>query len=567
MTRPTPTLAVAALAAALAAVPAQSAGVPGAVDPTTPANRDADQVVLTGKDLGPTWAAPQNLTFRAPGQDYSDCEAFQPGQGGGNPTDGGASGLVDGLQGKGCPHNHYAPADADSADATNALDVSGTPTNRVIGLRWNGEKFVQIPFQVDEMFTRYLNNQASGFSPYSGEDEHTAYAFDREGFRWTKNADGSDCLAAPDSPVATDPVKGIDTNDELVFMASDAGEAAPGGATVPKGVVGMKTVTVADPTNPAAPPSYVYVARTDETLAPAFDATNGYVRYDRDANADTFEFSESSYDNYGNAATGPYCDDQGNVVRNADGTPKIGRRRPRDGATITTPRYRYRYDGRWLMTQIQVSANDDWTYGPDLVDRWKARAFAQDPGSETPCCGYEEEDTNWGGSSTLMGERSGPVRTIRETWGADSGTNVVRRETFYRDRMVQKTFLRVHVIPPLDGIYAQWDFNAGKVDRFYNAQHPQGVAIDGRNDEAYGNLDDPCNGRWKDDGSQVDATYRSFYQQLAAGSYSMCGDFPYHSRWTPGTRRSPTPTRRWAGRRSRGPTARSSTASTRSRPT
>jgi len=34
------------------------------------------------------------------------------------------------------------------------------------------------------------------------------------------------------------------------------------------------------------------------------------------------------------------------------------------------------------------------------------------------------------------------VRTIRETWGADSGTNVIRRETFYRDEVRQKSYLR-----------------------------------------------------------------------------------------------------------------------------
>ena len=38
---------------------------------------------------------------------------------------------------------------------------------------------------------------------------------------------------------------------------------------------------------------------------PAFDASNGYVHYQRDANADTFVKSESSYSNYGNAAQGP----------------------------------------------------------------------------------------------------------------------------------------------------------------------------------------------------------------------------------------------------------------------
>ncbi len=31
---------------------------------------------------------------------------------------------------------------------------------------------------------------------------------------------------------------------------------------------------------------------------------------------------------------------------------------------------------------------------------------------------------------------------------------MVRMETFYADQVRQKTWLRVHVIPPLDGIYS-----------------------------------------------------------------------------------------------------------------
>ncbi|MFP5370283.1 MAG: hypothetical protein ACLGI3_05995, partial [Actinomycetes bacterium] len=225
----------------------------------------------------------------------------------------------------------------------------------------------------------------------------------------------------------------------------------------------------------------------------------------------------STYKDYGNAPVGMTCDAEGNP------TGIEGRRRPRDYATITTDRYRFRYDGRWLMSRIEISPDGGSTYGPDLVDRWKARAFQQDPGSETPCCGYEEEDTNWGGSSTLLGEKVGPVRAIRETWGADSGTNVIRRETFYRETMRQKTWLRVHVIPPLDGIYAQWDFNAGRVDRFYNARNPQGVPVDGRNDEAFGNLDDPCNPNYDgNDTSEADQAYRQTYRSL-----QFCR-FPYH---------------------------------------
>src|ERR671932_359013 len=196
----------------------------------------------------------------------------------------------------------------------------------------------------------------------------------------------------------------------------------------------------------------------------------------------------------------------------ADGKPDIQRRRPRDYATVSTGRYRFRYDGRWLMTSLRISPDGGDSYGPDTIDRWKARAFAQDPSSKTPCCGFEEEDTHWGGSSTLLGERVGPVRAIRETWGADSGTNVIRRETFYRDSLVQKSWLRVPPIPPLDGIYAQWDFNAGAVTRFFNSKHPDGVPVDGHNDEAFGNLDDPCNDNYDaNDTSVLDQGYRNFY--------------------------------------------------------
>ncbi len=301
-------------------------------------------------------------------------------------------------------------------------------------------------------------------------------------------------------------------------MLDDAGPRAPAGAARPAGIDAVREIRLADPLNPQAPARYAYVMRaTAAGPRPAFDATNGHVRYKRDKDADLFAFSESSYENYGNAPKGIHCDAEGNVVRNADGTPKLAQRRPRDGATVKTKRYRYRYDGRWLMTQIRISPDGGRSYGPDLVDRWKARAFAQDPASETPCCGYEEEENNWGGSSILLGERAGPVRAIRETWGADSGTNVIRRETFYRDEVVQRTWLRVHPIPPLDGIYAQWDFNAGVVDRFHTPGRPQGVPVDGRNDEVFGNLDDPCNARWDaNDTSAADQGYRTLLRRAAA---------------------------------------------------
>jgi hypothetical protein len=489
----------AATAVAYVAVPGTSSGLPA--DPTQPAARDTEPVVMTGKDFVP-WSTASNATAKAPATDLTECQSFD----------------------EKCKHNNYAKPEVDSQEVTK---LSGTPVDRLLGYRWDArrDRFVQIPFQVDEVFTRYLDNSASGFSVYSGQDRHTTYAFDREGFRYTKSDPDNPCLARPDSAVAKDPVPGLDDDDELAFMAGDAGTEAPGGANLPRGIDEARSVRLVDPTRPDDEPRFVYVMKTAERgPTPAFTSRNGYVRYERDQNADLFEKSESSYDGYGNAARGPVCDAEGNVIAQNE------RRRPRDYATVSTGRYRFRYDGRWLMTQVQIARERGRGFGPDVVDRWKARAFQQDPSSETPCCGYEEEDTNWGGSSTLLGERVGPVRAIRETWGADSGTNVIRRETFYRDEVRQKSYLRVHVIPPLDGIYAQWDFNAGRMTRYYTSARPDGVPIDGRNDEVAGNLDDPCNGNYDEasnpnDTSAADQGYRNAYRSFPG----LCGgEFPYH---------------------------------------
>jgi hypothetical protein len=501
-------IALPALTALLLIAPAAHAA-----DITVPAARDTEPVILTGKDLA-EWAVPANQTVKLPLMDMPECGSA--------------------LTGDGC-HNNYSEPEVDTGDAAGA----GTPTDRIVAFRWTGGftgRWQEVPIQVDEQFTRYLDNSASGFAPYSGQDQHTTYAFDREGFRWRAEDPSNPCLAKPDSPVATDPVPGLDTNDEVVFMASDGGPAAPGGGARPPGVKDLKVVVLGDPSSIAGGgnrnPKYLYIGRTDGTRKPAFDGSNGYVEYQRDANADFYEFSQSSYSDYGNAPTGMTCDADGNP------TGRIGRRRPRDYATITTDRYRFRYDGRWLMTKVEISPDGGRTYGPDLVDRWKARAFAQDPGSRTPCCGFEEEDTNWGGSSTLLGEKVGPVRAIRETWGADSGTNVIRRETFYRREMRQKTYLRVHVIPPLDGIYAQWDFNAGRVTKYYNSRKPDGVDVDGVNDEVMGNFDDPCQPKYDTSStSDFDQTYRSLARmfQLCSGqlprepedlNYHLSMDFP-----------------------------------------
>lgn len=455
--------------------------------------RDTEPVVLTGASF-PSWAVPADVTAKVPGTGGKSC-----------PEE--VEGIPNPIGDGNCTNNTYEDPEVQSSDATNAAGVAGAPVDRLLGFRWDAasSSFEQVPFQVDEMAVRYLSNNNSGFAFYSETDQHTTYVFDREGFRWTADY-GSDkpndplapCTAKPASEVAQDPVVGLDTDDELVFMAKDAGPQAAVDAPLPAGITDSYEVSVADPLTGAV--SFLYVMQSSATgPEAAFDETNGYVRYQRDDPEDgnMFLFSESSYENYGAAPEGAWYDPATGICHSAED--QWRQRRPSDAATISTPRYRFRYDGRWLMTQLRVNGTDDGNsadlpseYGPDLIDQWKARAFQQRPGGETPCCGYEEEVNNWGGSSILMGELSGPVRTIRETWGADSGTNVVRREIFYRDEIRFGSYLRVHVIPPADGIYAQWDYNAGIVDTYYNSiltaqGRDEGVPIDGQDDEVFGN--------------------------------------------------------------------------------
>src|SRR4051795_5733110 len=251
-----------ALAAALITAVAAFGASP-VVDPTVPAKHEADPIILTGLNF-PQWSARSNQTAKLPLTDLQDCSGTIDPSRGGSPNDW----LVADQD---CQHNNYATPEVDTGDALG----DGTPVDQLLGYRWNdrAKKFQQIPFQVDEQFTRYLDNSASGFAIYSGEDQHTTYAFDREGFRLRKEDPANPCHALPDSPVATDPVKGLDDNDELAFMASDAGAQAPAGAELPKGIEGVREVRVTDPQNPGAA-SYAYVMKAGTTgPQPKFDAS------------------------------------------------------------------------------------------------------------------------------------------------------------------------------------------------------------------------------------------------------------------------------------------------------
>jgi hypothetical protein len=494
-------------------------------------------VVLTGADF-PGWSGGPELTARVPQppnyygvantQGYlprqlrSDCYQENP-----KPD---VNGYVDRF------HDDHS-CFQDSQLPVRTL-LSGVPRQSLRGYAWTGKRFVQIPFQVDPMWNHYISNNASGFSVYSGTDEFQTYKFDQEPFREYSNRPlparckagkgaatpgcippgphqlqqaGIVCRAkAPggETDPTPDPNRGLINSDQLAFMARDAGPAAPPSAKLPRGIVAANQVLVVDPSSGKS--RYAYVMQSAAkgkswAVPPRYNTRNSpYVRYSPDANADTLVYSQSSYGDYGNARYGPVCTPDGKAVigqgfrynhhHDVVLDPKTYvQRRTIDNATVKTPRYRFRFDGRWLMDDLRISKNDHGltrgNYGRSIVDRFKARAFQQSPGGQTPCCGYEDEQNNWGGSSITMGIRRGPVRDIRVTWGSDSGTNVTRTDIFYAYTMVHDFAVRVHPIPPLDGIYSQWDMAAGAITRYYNPYNPKGVPVQGINPVLYGDTD------------------------------------------------------------------------------
>ena len=401
------------------------------------------------------------------------------------------------LAATGTPASYPSGTGAGQRDAHNGTIVippdprgGGVPVDQIAAYRWDGTKgrFTEVPVQVDERFPYFLANGDSDFGIYSGTDEELTYAWDVEA--WNRTAGRCSAEHPPGVTATADPVAGLDDDDEVVLMASDSGPRAPATAKGPKKTSGTRQeIALVDPFDPSTP-RYVYLF-----LRPggsSFGPSDGYVDFRRDDDADqwidrgSFRDSDpeklgSSNTGYGPNLAGTVCDPDGTVRQSED-------RFPRDGHVVTTDAYRMVASGRWMLRELHVARpGGGRRYGPDLVDRWKGRAFQQSPDSSVSLVGFEDEQVNWEANSALLGWKVGPVRALREVWGADSGTNVTKLETYYRDAIAYRYRVRVHPIPP-DGLYTSWDYNRDVASTYYNALHPDGVPIDGVNDDV-GNVD------------------------------------------------------------------------------
>jgi hypothetical protein len=462
------------VAGAVFPIPAASPQIPDGLP--TAVERKVEPIILQGAVL-PAWS-------RSPAEGLGNPPPSGSGQAGDNTRD---------------AHN------GNLFVAPDPNEEIGKNPNRLAAYKWTGTAFQEIPVQVDQRFPYFLANANSSFGVYSQTDEELTYQWDSEA--WKKVS--GECFASYPAPAADpsklkgfptlDPVQRLDDDDEIVFMRSDAGTKAAPNATPPDGAtLERQEIQLLDPINGNL--NYVYLFLKDG--GSSFNASNGYVHYERDSNSDLWLDKNSFEDDdpeklgtsnppYGPNLPGSVCSrhiegspDGFDVVEPRASTDRF----PRDAVTVTTESYRWRATGRWMVRGMQVAKpGQPSVYGEDLVDRWKGRAFQQSPDSEVSVVGFEDEQVNWEANSALLGERKGPVRAIREVWGADSGTNTTKREYFYRDLVVNRYFLRVHPIPP-DGLYTSWDHNHDTVVRYYNENNDlptktAGHPVDGKNDD------------------------------------------------------------------------------------
>lgn len=497
----------------------------GVVEELGSAQRDSEPVVITGDKI-PGWAVPAayGLPYPYPSGVGGDGEAIAE--------------LFDGFQdavaiGVRSAHNGVLLYPGSDEVAQAGVDI-----RTIAAYRYDPEDpeadvngFLEIPVQIDEKMPYFLANSNSDFSFYSGTDEEISYVWDTESWGMTQGVCEREYDRgqgnSPDPGVAgptPDPIPGLDFDDEIVFMASDAGprgpDLEPNLPALPVAATAAILLTIIDP---LAPDDVKTVYLVQQDSGSSFTTDNGYVNYRRDDNANQWidrgffaasdpEKIGSSNTGYGANLTGPVCVDDldqyyGNksqCVPRAEGefVCPSSDRFPRDGVTVTTDNYQWYASGRWMVRNLKIrapgdKADDDsyWQDRPDLIDRWKGRAFQQSPDSTISVVGFEDEQVNWEANASLLGERCGPVRCIRETWGADSGTNVTKTETFYRDAITYRYRVRVHPIPP-DGLYTSWDYNRNVMiptaeesangvqhGRYFTLLRPQGVLIDGVNDD------------------------------------------------------------------------------------
>ena len=299
------------------------------------------------------------------------------------------------------------------------IDLSnfiGLQPDVIIGFRYESG-WIQVPIQVDERtiidFGTVYNEEPIGITTWTYTDTSTF--------------------------VGGDPDPTFDVDDELVFMAKDAGERISPIPVEPGGVIAGTGYEVDVFDQISGQHAYLYLYVSDGSLSP--DADTSYVTY-------TFDLLSGNYKATYNLMTGP---------------------NPENSEVITSF-YRLHFSDRWIRDEVNVLAGA--ATGADILDRHK-NLFG--PGN----CG-RSEDTFSAGEGAFFINKDGAVRGIRSYMGANSGPLTQREHFFYEKRHDLSTYLRVHAI---SGVMDFYDYSPAAVGMtYYNDLNTGGVTIDGSQD-------------------------------------------------------------------------------------
>src|SRR4051812_29365351 len=277
-------------------------------------------------------------------------------------------------------------------------DLGGVTADELVAFRYRDAKhrkgrWKQVPVQLDER--KEIDFGSVPPSNSAVGTEGTVYGTAPIGVTEVQYAD-------PSTFVGADPVAGLDGDDEVALIASDAGDEAGRRVKRPKGTAGSATaVKIADPLG--GPKGRVYLYRSKGGLDPA--AGKDYVDYE-------FRLTSADYRS---------------TYRRADGPNP-------ETSTITTAGYEIGFSDRWYYDSLAIKAGG--AGGADILDGFK---FGFAP---TTCT--RSEATFNDAEGAFVANLDGPVRAIRSYVGANSGPLTERTHYFYPDRHLIVTDLRVH---------------------------------------------------------------------------------------------------------------------------
>ena len=298
----------------------------------------------------------------------------------------------------------------------------------VVAFRYD-TAWVQIPVQVDERDTKTFGAVYNNTLPAAYNAVSTLQYTDAATFTGTD----------------ADPT--FDANDEVAFMANDAGGPATP-FSQPPGIVANSGVqiTITDPLA-SGQKGYVYLFKQNGSLSQG--AGQSYVGYTFSLNSGNYKTTYTLGDTHPLLAGNP------------------------ENSTIVTPNYTYHFGDRWQEDVMKISIGG--ATNVDILDRHKAM-FA--PGN---CVRHENTFDGYVNTLPIEGafvaNKVGAVRAIRSYVGANSGPLTQRDQIFYGQRQEIRTYLRVHAIASIMDFFDYSPAASGMT--YYNDLNTGGVTIDG----------------------------------------------------------------------------------------